>query len=86
MAIRITQERVEIVRQGKQPKARVTQEVIEQINKPNNTQKMRVTQEVIEQINRPNNTQQMRMTQEVIEVVFGSLVGAGGFIWNPWVY
>jgi hypothetical protein len=84
MSVRITQERVEIVRQGNKPGARVTQEVVEQINHPDNTQNMRVTQEVIEQVNRPNNTQNMRMTQEVIEVVFGPL--SSGFIWNPWLY
>jgi hypothetical protein len=48
MAVNISQERVEVLRQGGQRNERVTQEVIEVINQPPGTQRMRVTQIVIE--------------------------------------
>jgi len=48
MAVNISQERVEALRQGSLRNERVTQEVIEVINQPPGTQRMRVTQIVIE--------------------------------------
>lgn len=51
MASRITQERVEALRQGgNTQKLRMTQETVETIFSPTNVQNLRMTQEVIEVI------------------------------------
>lgn len=51
MAVRITQQRTEVIRQGGNTQnARATQFIIEQINQPNNLQNARMTQMIIEVI------------------------------------